>query len=230
MTVPPPTSLRSPGTLLIARSHTASRRSSGQPLFSQAEGTRGSPSLLESSLTFRHDRGARLGMLPATCERPRGLGQSERSGLRARARKRKWSVRYMLCPRVRNRGPWCFPRTVWIPITCFLTSQVEGFAISSPFCFVQPFEKRSLVGSLYLEIGGLRPSSHQKIRRSRFRIMPACAYRSTTADLRAQLAKPSPPFRPRGASKKKSARNWPETPDGENLPAPGLEQKYSFCK
>ena len=117
-------------------------------LFSQAEGTRGSPSLLESSLTFRHDRGARLGMLPATCERPRGLGQSERSGLRARARKRKWSVRYMLCPRVRNRGPWCFPRTVWIPITCFLTSQVEGFAISSPFCFVQPFEKRSLVGSL----------------------------------------------------------------------------------
>ena len=122
--------------------------------------------MLESSLTFRHDRGARLGMLPATCERPRGLGQSERSGLRARARKRKWSVRYMLCPRVRNRGPWCFPRTVWIPITCFLTSQVEGFAISSPFCFVQPFEKRSLVGSLYLEIGGLRPSSHQKIRRS----------------------------------------------------------------
>ena len=108
MTVPPPTSLRSPGTLLIARSHTASRRSSGQPLFSQAEGTRGSPSLLESSLTFRHDRGARLGMLPATCERPRGLSQSERSGLRARARKRKWSVRYMLCPRVRNRGPWCF--------------------------------------------------------------------------------------------------------------------------
>ena len=77
-------------------------------LFSQAEGTRGSPSLLESSLTFRHDRGARLGMLPATCERPRGLGQSERSGLRARARKRKWSVRYMLCHRVRNRGPWCF--------------------------------------------------------------------------------------------------------------------------
>ena len=148
--------------------------------------------MLESSLTFRHDRGARLGMLPATCERPRGLSQSERSGLRARARKRKWSVRYMLCPRVRNRGPWCFPRTVWIPITCFLTSQVEGFAISSPFCFVQPFEKRSLVGSLYLEIGGLRPSSHQKIRRSRFRIMPACAYRSTTARVRLLLPKPSP--------------------------------------
>ena len=142
-------------------------------------------------------------MLPATCERPRGLGQSERSGLRARARKRKWSVRYMLCPRVRNRGPWCFPRTVWIPITCFLTSQVEGFAISSPFCFVQPFEKRSLVGSLYLEIGGLRPSSHQKIRRSRFRIMPACAYRSTTADLRAQFIKPSPPLSAEGRFEKK---------------------------
>ena len=35
-------------------------------LFSQEEGTRGSPSLLESSLTFRHDRGARYGEMGET--------------------------------------------------------------------------------------------------------------------------------------------------------------------
>ena len=87
----------------------------------------------------------------------------------------------------------------------------------------RPAFRETVVGRKpYFEIAGLRQSSHQKVRRSRFRIMPACAYRSTTARIRAELPKPSPPLRPRGGSKKKSARNRPEPPDGENLPAPGL--------
>ena len=59
----------------------------------------------------------------------------------------------------------------------------------------RPAFRETVVGRKpYFEIAGLRQSSHQKIRRSRFRIMPACAYRSTTARIRAKFPKPSPPL------------------------------------
>ena len=91
----------------------------------------------------------------------------------------------------------------------------------------RPAFRETVVGRKpYFEIVGLRQSSHQKIRRSRFRIMPACAYRSTTARIRPLWPKPRLPLRPRGGSKKKSARNRPEPPDGENLPAPGLLLRF----
>ena len=90
----------------------------------------------------------------------------------------------------------------------------------------RPAFRETVVGKEpYFEIVGLRQSSHQKIRRSRFRTMPACAYRSTTADLRAQFIKPSPPLSAEGRIVKKSARNRPEPPDpdGGNLPAPAAD-------
>ena len=95
----------------------------------------------------------------------------------------------------------------------------------------RPAFRETVVGEEpYFEIVGLRQSSHQKIRRFRFRIMPACAYRSTTVRVRLLLPKPRPPLSAEGASKKKSARNRPEPPDGENLPAPGLLQFPSTAK
>ena len=124
----------------------------------------------------------------------------------------KWSLWYHVVSQGAQKRVGVLSRTVAIRAPCFFTCAVRATALSSPFCFVQPFEKRSLVGSLYLEIGGLRPSSHQKIRRSRFRIMPACAYRSTTAHIRAQLPKPSPPLSAEGSFEKKVSEKLARDP------------------